>query len=225
MIMVIVFAVTLLIGVPNAYVLGLVGAVGLIAMGPNYFAAVAQKLFSSANSYNLMAIPMFILAGELMGLSGDVSRLMDFCRALVGLALALVIFLLSRNPKQQWVIHDWKGWRHVWNKLKAAAFSIVAPFLTFSCIAAGVATATESASLIIVLVAIVGMVIYKKIKIKDLIPMVIRSAVMSGAILITASMAGVMGWALAIEQIPTKICNFMLAMTDNGMIALLIIQI
>ena len=106
MIIVIVFAVTLLIGVPNAYVLGLVGAVGLIAMGPNYFAAVAQKLFSSANSYNLMAIPMFILAGELMGLSGDVSRLMDFCRALVGLALALVIFLLSRNPKQQWVIHD-----------------------------------------------------------------------------------------------------------------------
>ena len=32
-------------------------------MGSNYFPAVAQKLFSSANSYNLMAIPMFILAG------------------------------------------------------------------------------------------------------------------------------------------------------------------
>ena len=84
MIMIIMFVVTLLLGVPIAYVLGLVGAAGLITMGPNYFPAVAQKLFSSANSYNLMAIPMFILAGELMGLSGDVTRLMDFCRALVG---------------------------------------------------------------------------------------------------------------------------------------------
>ena len=82
--MIIMFVVTLLLGVPIAYVLGLVGAAGLITMGPNYFPAVAQKLFSSANSYNLMAIPMFILAGELMGLSGDVTRLMDFCRALVG---------------------------------------------------------------------------------------------------------------------------------------------
>ena len=226
MIMIIMFVVTLLLGVPIAYVLGLVGAAGLITMGPNYFPAVAQKLFSSANSYNLMAIPMFILAGELMGLSGDVTRLMDFCRALVGrvkggiayvctivglllggilgmanaeaallsstiypemrkdgyeddfaacfiasvsvvgplippgllyviygvssgtpiaylfeagvvpgimvgLALALVIFILSRNPGRKWVIHDWQGWRHVWSKLKSAAFSIVAPFLTF----------------------------------------------------------------------------------------------
>ena len=56
MIMIIMFVVTLLLGVPIAYVLGLVGAAGLITMGPNYFPAVAQKLFSSANSYNLMSI-------------------------------------------------------------------------------------------------------------------------------------------------------------------------
>ena len=121
---------------------------------------------------------------------------------MVGLALALVIFILSRNPGRKWVIHDWQGWRHVWSKLKSAAFSIVAPFLTFVSIAAGVATATESASLIIMVVTLVGIFIYKKIKLKALIPMIIRSAVMSGAILIIAAMAGVMGWALAIEQTP-----------------------
>ena len=105
---------------------------------------------------------------------------------MVGLALALVIFILSRNPGRKWVIHDWQGWRHVWSKLKSAAFSIVAPFLTFVSIAAGVATATESASLIIMVVTLVGIFIYKKIKLKALIPMIIRSAVMSGAILIIA---------------------------------------
>lgn len=85
---------------------------------------------------------------------------------MVGLALALVIFILSRNPGRKWVIHDWQGWRHVWSKLKSAAFSIVAPFLTFVSIAAGVATATESASLIIMVVTLVGIFIYKKIKLK-----------------------------------------------------------
>ena len=37
--MIIMFVVTLLLGVPIAYVLGLVGAAGLITMGPNYFPA------------------------------------------------------------------------------------------------------------------------------------------------------------------------------------------
>ena len=84
MILIVTFIVTMVLGVPIAYVLGLVGAAGLITMGPTYFSTVAQKLFSSANNYSLMAIPMFILAGELMGLSGDVNRLMDFCRSIIG---------------------------------------------------------------------------------------------------------------------------------------------
>lgn len=320
MVLVITFIVTMVVGVPIAYVLGLVGAAGLITMGPTYFSTVAQKLFSSANNYSLMAIPMFILAGELMGLSGDVNRLMDFCRSIIGrirggiayvctivglmlggilgmanaeaallsstiypemrkdgyedtfsacfiasvsvvgplippgllyvvygvssgtpikslfeaglvpgflvaIALMLVIFLLGRNPKRQWKTHEWRGWGHAWKCFKEAAFSIVAPFLTFFCIAAGITTATEAASVIIVFVLIVGTIIYKKIQLKDLIPMIIHSAVMSAAILMIASMAGVMGWVLAIEQIPQQICNFMMSLTDSPLIVLFIIQI
>lgn len=318
--MILTFLLTLVIGVPIAYVLGLVGAAGLISLGPTFFSSVAQRLFASANTYNLMAIPMFVLAGELMGLSGDVNRLMEFCRALIGrirggiayvctivglllggilgmanaeaallsstiypemlkdgyedtfsacfigsvsvvgplippgllyvvygvasgtsigalfqsgvvpgimvaIALMLVIFILSRNPKRKWKTHNWQGWRHVWNTFKAAAFSIVAPFLTFVCIATGIATATESASVIIVFVLLVGTLVYKKIKFKDLVPLIIRSAVTSGAILMIASMAGVMGWVLAIEQIPQKVCNLMLSVTNNKLLALFVIQI
>ena len=36
--------------------------------------------------------------------------------------LALVISSCPRNPGRKWVIHDWQGWRHVWSKLKSAAF-------------------------------------------------------------------------------------------------------
>ena len=84
MVLIITFIVTMIVGVPICYVLGLVGAAGLVSMGPTYFSTVAQKLFASSNNYSLMAIPMFILAGELMGLSGDVHRLMDFCRSIIG---------------------------------------------------------------------------------------------------------------------------------------------
>ena len=320
MVLIITFIVTMIVGVPICYVLGLVGAAGLVSMGPTYFSTVAQKLFASANNYSLMAIPMFILAGELMGLSGDVHRLMDFCRSIIGrirggiayvctivglllggilgmanaeaallsstiypemlkdgyedtfsacfigsvsvvgplippgllyviygvasgtpiaslfesgvipgilvaIALMSVIFVLSRKPGCPWKTHEWKGWKHVLHCFKDAAFSIVAPFLTFVCIAAGITTATEAASVIIVFVLLVGTIVYKKIKFKDLLPMMIRSAVMSAAILMIASMAGVMGWVLAIDQIPQKICNLMISMTNSRIAVLFIIQI
>ena len=40
MVLIITFIVTLIVGVPICYVLGLVGAAGLISMGPTYFSAV-----------------------------------------------------------------------------------------------------------------------------------------------------------------------------------------
>ena len=83
----------------------------------------------------------------------------------------------------------------------------------------------EAASVIIVFVLLVGTIVYKKIKFKDLLPMMIRSAVMSAAILMIASMAGVMGWVLAIDQIPQKICNLMISMTNSRIAVLFIIQI
>ena len=141
------------------------------------------------------------------------------------LSFLAIIFVLSRKPGCPWKTHEWKGWKHVLHCFKDAAFSIVAPFLTFVCIAAGITTATEAASVIIVFVLLVGTIVYKKIKFKDLLPMMIRSAVMSAAILMIASMAGVMGWVLAIDQIPQKICNLMISMTNSRIAVLFIIQI
>lgn len=70
-----------------------------------------------------------------------------------------------------------KAGKHVLHCFKDAAFSIVAPFLTFVCIAAGITTGhLEAASVIIVFVLLVGTIVYKKIKFKDLLPMMIRSA-------------------------------------------------
>jgi C4-dicarboxylate transporter DctM subunit len=44
----------------------------------------AQRLFTGADSFPLMAIPFFMLAGELMESGGISRRLFDFAHALVG---------------------------------------------------------------------------------------------------------------------------------------------
>lgn len=80
-----VFALTLVLGVPICVVLGLSGLAHLTAIGvDNYFNIVTQKLFSGMGVSSLTCIPFFIIAGELMNASGVTSRLIDFVRSLMG---------------------------------------------------------------------------------------------------------------------------------------------
>ena len=68
----------------------------LIPLGSVPF--IAQQMFAAMDSYNLLAIPLFIITGTLLGKSGISQRLVNLAKALVGnLAggLALVAVLVS----------------------------------------------------------------------------------------------------------------------------------
>ena len=71
------------IGMPIAFSLGLGGMAGIIITGTP-FALIPQRLFTSLDVFALIAIPMFILAGEIMSIGGILPRLMDFAKILVG---------------------------------------------------------------------------------------------------------------------------------------------
>lgn len=80
-----VFAVLLIIGMPIAAALAGTGLV-VFALddGTASILAVAQKLFTSIDSFTLMAIPFFMVAGALMSSGGISRRLIGLCRALLG---------------------------------------------------------------------------------------------------------------------------------------------
>jgi C4-dicarboxylate transporter DctM subunit len=74
----------LIIGVPVAFVLGLTPLVALITQGETPLVLVAQRIFTGMDSPVLMAVPFFILAGNIMGAGGMTQRLVTFCNVLVG---------------------------------------------------------------------------------------------------------------------------------------------
>lgn len=72
------------IGVPIAYTLGLTGVAAMLLVGGIKLEVVPMMLFSGANTYTLVAIPLFMLMGEIMNRSSISSRLIDFACAIVG---------------------------------------------------------------------------------------------------------------------------------------------
>ena len=77
------FALCLMIGVPIAFSLGL-ASLGALLAGGSSLAVIASRLYSAADSFSLMAIPFFVLAGSIMERGNLSKRLIDFAMELVG---------------------------------------------------------------------------------------------------------------------------------------------
>lgn len=91
-----VFVVLLVLGVPVAFAVGMAGFLGLWWSGAYPLAIIIQQIFLTADSFVLLAIPLFVLAGALMETGGIAVRLVRFAQALVGwirggLAMAVVV--------------------------------------------------------------------------------------------------------------------------------------
>lgn len=76
----------ILLSAPIAVAIGLPSLLAAMAvLGPeNAVQAVAQRMFTGANSFSLLAIPFFVLAGVLMNSGGIATRLIDAAKVLTG---------------------------------------------------------------------------------------------------------------------------------------------
>ena len=78
------FIVFIAINVPIAFSMGLASILGLLMKGSIPLVIVPQKIFTGCDSFPLLAVPFFILAGALMDTGGISMRLVNLARALVG---------------------------------------------------------------------------------------------------------------------------------------------
>ena len=85
MIVAICFVALVLFGMPIGFAIGLAGVVGLIDMGGTQFLQIGpSKIFNGLNIFPFLAMPFFILAGEIMNDIGITSRLVKLAQVLVG---------------------------------------------------------------------------------------------------------------------------------------------
>jgi len=78
------FLLTLLTGVPIALVVGLTSLITIVVQGSIPLNAIPQYMFMGLDSFPLLAIPFFVLAGELMSKSGISKSLINFSLVLFG---------------------------------------------------------------------------------------------------------------------------------------------
>ncbi|TDE36728.1 TRAP transporter large permease [Antarcticimicrobium sediminis] len=71
-------------GMPVGFAIGIAGLIGIAEMGTRFLAMAPDRLFAGLDLFPFLAMPFFILAGEIMNRSGITQGLVKLADALVG---------------------------------------------------------------------------------------------------------------------------------------------
>lgn len=82
-VVIITFLVFALLGMPLAFALGFASLGGLFIADMD-LSVMPQRMMHAVDNFPLMAIPLFMLAGELMVSAGIMQRLIDFANSIIG---------------------------------------------------------------------------------------------------------------------------------------------
>lgn len=140
------------------------------------------------------------------------------------IAVALCSMVAYYAKKRKYPKNPRPTLKVIWVAFKEAFFALLAPVILFAAIYTGVVTTTEAAIVAAFYSMIIGLVVYKDLKWKDIPKVMLDTVETTGVVLAIVMAANIFGYVLTIAQIPQKI-TLMLTSIDNKILFLLLINV
>jgi tripartite ATP-independent transporter DctM subunit len=204
-----------------------IGAVMIPAMKKEgYDADFSAAVTSSSSTVGPIippSLPM-IIVGTLASVSiGDLFLAGAVPGVLLGLSLMLVTYVISVKRKYP------KGERQpisvIAKSFTGAFWALLMTFVILFGILGGYFTPTEASIVAVVYALVVGMFVYKELKLKDLPKILLDSMVSTASIMFLVGFANLFGWILVSEQIPILVADGILGISDNPIVVILLINL
>lgn len=140
---------------------------------------------------------------------------------LIGLALMVTTFIMASLEHAG----QTRKFRlaPLWQAFKAAWLALVLPVIVVGGIIAGVFTATEAAVAALLYSLFISVVCYREIRLADLWGMCIRTARLTGMVMLLLAFATVIAWFLTINLVPQTLVQQVQAITQEPFLLLLIV--
>lgn len=309
-----IFFLAMLINIPIAFCMGLGVTVAMILTTNLPITLIPIKMYSTLNSFPLLAIPLYIMAGSLMNKSGITMRLINFAKTIIGFSkgglgmaavlasmffggvsgssvadtaaignvlfpemkkegydenfstalfasagtlggiippsIAMVLygvvsgtsiaklFLAGAIPgillgiSFMFVVHKSNypagpkpSLLNIIKGFNKAILPLGMPAIIVGGIYGGIFTATEAGMIAVIYALIVGMFVYRTIKLKDIFETIIETGVLSGIPCLTIAYSGSLAFLSSYANIPKTLSMAIYSITSNEIIIMILINL
>ncbi len=143
---------------------------------------------------------------------------------MMGLALAIVV-LVEANKNGIKPAHPKRSWKERWKSFKEAFWGLLMPVIILGGIYGGIFTPTEAAAVSVIYGLIVGVFIYREVKLKDLFDIMVDSAKTTGGIMLIVASASLFSYCCTLFGISQAAQQLLAGVSANRVIFLIIVNI
>ncbi len=143
---------------------------------------------------------------------------------LMGVALAVVV-LIEVGRKGIKPAHEKRSWKERFRSFKEAFWGLLMPVIILGGIYGGIFTPTEAAAVSVIYGLIVGMFIYKEVKLKDLFGIMVDSAKTTGGIMLIVASASLFSYCCTLFGISQAAQAVLTSVSANKVVFLIIVNI
>lgn len=141
----------------------------------------------------------------------------------MGVMLMLITGIIAK--KEKWPKDPKATWKERGKAFLDALWALLMPILIVGGMLTGIFTPTEAAVIASLYAFLVGKFVYKELKLKDVLPICRQVFKQTAQVTIIIAAAGVLGWLMTKERIPTILSEALLSVTDNKVIILLLVNL
>ena len=143
---------------------------------------------------------------------------------LLGVSYVFVAVWMSRNNHE--IIRREPASAHEkWVAFKDASWGLLMPVIILGGIYGGIFTPTEAAGVAVIYGLLIGIFVYRKINLKNILTVLRNAAVSSATVMYVVACASVFAWILTTSHVATDLSNAMLAISQNKIILLLLVNL
>lgn len=206
--------------------LGIILIPAMINRG-GFSAPFSSAMMASASSIAIVIPPSiaFVVYASITGVSvGDMFMGGIIPGIMMGIALVVVIMIEVRK-KGLTASREKASWGARWKSFRTAFWGFLMPVIILGGIYGGIFTPTEAAAVSVVYGLLVGMFIYREVKLRDLYDLLVDSTKTTGGIMLIIGAATLFSYVCTVHGISGAAQNLLLSISANKYIFLLIVNI
>ena len=206
-------------------------AVGLILLAPmikhGYDKHFAGATIANSSDLSIIIPPSiaFIIYGDITSVSVSALFVAGIIPGIItGVGTVLVAYLISRKRGYRGLEQRGSA-REILISLKDSIWALLAPVIILGGIYAGIFTPTEAAVVAVFYSLFVAVFIYRSIKWRDLIRIMVDASVTSSVIMFIVVFAGIFTWAASVIGVIDMAANFIINISPNAVIMIILVNL
>ena len=182
-----------------------------------YRPELAVSIVAAASAMGVLVPPclMMVVLASLTDLSVAALFMAGFLPA-AAMAVLLMVLIYVQARRENLPREPRPSWREVGRACARGVLPLIAPVIILGGILGGIVTPTEAAVLAVLYALLLGLVIYREIRLRDLMPLLINTASLTGMVMLLVGTASVLSWIFAAQGIPRLIAGVLLGLSSDA---------